>query len=474
MNRSQSEDKYRYEPQSMGATGGGAKIPVCGRHNAKVATRSAWDPVTTLTPGSEFTFQAHISAHHMGHMTVRVCPLIHKNSGVEVLDKCYVVRASEADKLDKFWFLTPGTGDKTWTAKLPSIDELPASKTGAYTVHWRWNTANSCAIHRSVYKCLRDANRPESKWCTGECAAGVDSASCPEGEPDLYEGGCQEGLCCSEVFTNCADVVFKGVEHDLDATVDGGSGADPQPEPEPEPESEPEDGGGAGKAGCVYNGNCKTNLWCNNKDQLTDWCPLHKSAEDCPTPQCKWGGSTKPGPRPEPEPEPTSHTITPGDVKKLGLKMDVVKKFCLAHKDLLCDAMDSTLSITANEEPLCECSPAPGPGPAPPAPNPKPRPVPADISEGVTEGEDLECGECKKKCSAKCPGGNVQINQCWGDPRYIQCECKDGSFHSFLGCGCKHSTCPALAQVDSHISTKFSGRIHKVVSATGGIADDDA
>ena len=55
-------DKYAYEPYTLGATGGGNPIPICGRADSSPgtpSTRNAHDPLQQgLTPGSTFEFKS--------------------------------------------------------------------------------------------------------------------------------------------------------------------------------------------------------------------------------------------------------------------------------------------------------------------------------------------------------------------------------------------------------------------------------
>lgn len=480
--------KYRYEPQSMGATGAPSPIPVCGRDNADVQTRMDGDPVTELTLGSDYTFEAKISAHHMGHMTVRICPFINNDFGVDDLKDCYVVEGTEYHGTDHqmlapFWFLTPNVGKKTWTGRLPTKEQLPPSPTGVYTLQWRWNTANSCAVHKKAYSCaMNHFNLFGSESCKGECVP--NNVKCPTNGNNfkIYDGRCQEASCCSEVFTNCADVTFAGIEvkldFDDDDAVTGGSGAAPTPAaPSPTPGS-----GGSDGSGCQMETDCAKNGWCNDQTYV-DWCPLHSDA-DCPTPQCKVGGGSGGGSSPEPEPEPkpeVPHTISVGaGIDATGLNLRSVKAFCLANKDILCG--ENTLSVTASSVPLCECVPDSSAAPAPvPKPLPAPEPEPAGADSTTSGGEPASCDTCKKKCSKACGYANGR-NQCWGEPkRYIECTCADKSVHTFEGCACEHGNCPeSLVQVnetssfhvDNHAATKFSGRIHRVVTASGEIQAD--
>lgn len=342
--------------------------------------------------------------------------------------------------------------------------------------------------------------------CFGECypaPAWGKKMECPA-NVDLYDrSGCNEKNCCSEVFTNCADVVFDGIDHDIDSTIDGGGGDDGPDEPEPEPEPEDDSGGGGG-AGCVINKDCKKNLWCRDESYAA-WCPDHKDEGSCPTPQCKWGssgpgkgkgGKPRPGPkpRPRPKPSPVKHEILPNpEVKDTGLDYGSVKDFCLANKDVLCG--ENTHSVTVDRKQMCDChpdnseKPTPEPEPEPPAPTPPPGTPAPPTPPGQEKPCDNGRGSCKDMCTRKC-GRAVATNQCWGKPRYIECKCGDGKHHFFPGCTCKNGGCKklkkeaGLTEVDSHVSdsdevgeseghaaTKFSGRIQRAVSASGEISE---
>ena len=58
---------------------------------------------------------------------------------------------------------------------------------------------------------------------------------------------------------------------------------------------------------------------------------------------------------------------------------------------------------------------------------------------------DNGAGSCKMQCQTLCVGrsGGVSTNQCWGNPRYIECRCSDGSTHAFEGCACENAACAA-------------------------------
>merc|ERR1712028_110969 len=68
--------------------------------------------------------------------------------------------------------------------------------------------------------------------------------------------------------------------------------------------------------------------------------------------------------------------------------------------------------------------------------------------DGTTEEAPCDDGSdqsCKNQCYAVCRGlgSDVQTNQCWGMPRYIECECRDGSTHTHAGCVCENESCPS-------------------------------
>lgn len=103
------------------------------------------------------------------------------------------------------------------------------------------------------------------------------------------------------------------------------------------------------------------------------------------------------------------------------------------------DGSSPTPSPTAAPTPL-ETRPEPEPEPEP-EPTLAPTPTPTQ-TDGTVEC-DNGTGSCKDQCSKAC-GYDVQINQCWGSPRFIQCQCKDSSVHFFAGCACENSQCPSI------------------------------
>ena len=67
-----------------------------------------------------------------------------------------------------------------------------------------------------------------------------------------------------------------------------------------------------------------------------------------------------------------------------------------------------------------------------------------DTDSGVSAPcDDGSSGSCKSQCYDACRnlGSDVQTNQCWGTPRFIQCDCRDGSAHTFPSCACENDLC---------------------------------
>jgi len=77
-----------------------------------------------------------------------------------------------------------------------------------------------------------------------------------------------------------------------------------------------------------------------------------------------------------------------------------------------------------------------------PTPLPTTQPTGALPKPGAQRACDNGDGSCKDLCYKAC-GGAVQINQCWGAPRFIQCTCGNGANQTFDGCPCEHTMCPS-------------------------------
>merc|ERR1711879_604012 len=123
---------------------------------------------------------------------------------------------------------------------IPSNVNCPGDRC---TVQFTWKTANSCNPHPVAYcNYYHNVVGPQNTWCDNYycgnfCDHNPNSA-------DNCEATTGNRLCCSEVFTNCAEV--KLVEKVGDATpttpapTPTPSHLEPEPEPEPEPEAQPE------------------------------------------------------------------------------------------------------------------------------------------------------------------------------------------------------------------------------------------
>jgi len=457
-------DKYAYEAQTLGATGGGAHIPICGRLDAGIATRRAIDPVTEIVPGQPFTFTAQITAHHMGHMTVRLCPLIDASWVSADLAQCVTLKAEgETSNQAQFWWLgvkgTPAGKFPEFTADIPAADALPDSASGGYTIQWRYNTANSCNPQKQLYPC-----RPDATDCHGECLEKVADA-CVDGDIDFYgsDGTCDDDYCCSEVFTNCADVVFKDVHYDTDLmnaeVVSAGDATGGPPPPSGSATSGSTGGTGTSSSSrCVAKG-----AWAGSAPN-DDWCATNKQCGEDGGVTCDCSCSGDSASEPEPEPEP-GHVMTVASEYFEGWSTAGLQQFCNANMAKYC--AEETLVLPFSQ--LCSCTPAPAaPTPAaatPAAPMPEPETEPAstatatgsttatEVAGGCPAGsapDSCKMNQCKLTCQTLCNGqsGGVATNQGWGDPRYIHCKCSDKTEHKFAGCECRNSGCPESMKVD--------------------------
>merc|ERR1712048_464659 len=146
-----------------------------------------------------------------------------------------------------WWYLAPkgprGNVHSMWF-HIPSNVNCPNDRC---TVQFTWKTANSCNPHPAAYcNYYRNVVGPQNTWCDNWycgsfCTSGSSTA-------DNCEATTGNRLCCSEVFTNCAEV--KLVEEGGSAThatpaptaapTTSPSQIEPEPEPEPEPEAEAE------------------------------------------------------------------------------------------------------------------------------------------------------------------------------------------------------------------------------------------
>jgi len=404
-----------YEPQSLGAFGPGQKILLCGKGKAR--NHQETDTIVAMpAPGSQFKFEAKITAHHYGHMIVRVCPFITQDTEPADLSNCIRLSGEGGET----WPLSAGTGMKEWVATMPSKAELDSlnqnDPKGVFTIQWRYNTANSC-----------------------------------EASDQLGNSNCGETNCCSEVFTNCADVVFDGVASEPDSVPEAPQHTDPSPSPSPQQPSGGGGGGGGATGKCVSTGvwkSQKMDVWCSNRACGADT----EGRCDC---SCGAGSNPQPSPAPEAEPEPAvGHTIAPS--AEAMKHLNGLGRFCEVNKAYYCDT-ENTQDVAAG---LCDCTPTANTEPADPEPEPEADPEPEPEAQPEPDSGPLSKQECRLKCQDTCNAetGGVATNQYWGTPPYVHCKCKGGEVKEFAGCECKHSSCPK-----SLVATKFAGGVRQRV-----------
>jgi len=415
--RGQTSPQFKYELQSLGAIGPGGKITICGRGGA--INFNMDDKVTKMpAPGSEFTFVAKITAHHYGHMIVRICPFIDSGTTRTDLKKC--IRLKDV-KGKPSWPLSANTGKKEWTVKLPTKSQLASLGSnvykGVYTIQWRWNTGNSCT---------------------------------PSEDVDSEQSNCNEWRCCSEVFTNCADVVFDGIDNVTPKPVEN-------PPEAPDDSPPPSNGGstgGAGGVGCVREEDRKKNAW-YNVDTMIEWCKK-QTKEDCEAAvQCRWSAGGPPDSNSEPEPSseaPIPHRV---DVTDEARALKFVKQFCDANKDYYCSHKPSPRR--GND--ICECSPVSEPDNSDGEDKDEPGAKPED--ESGNDSTAVECEGFKKWCQKRACNGAVAINQCYGTPQSKTCKCTDGRDHTIRYRG-------SLIE-ETTKGTKFSDRVTRQIGVHGEV-----
>jgi len=444
--------EFRYEKQSLGAAGPGKDITICGRGGAINYLQEQGDVITQMpAPGSVFTFEAEITAHHLGHMIVRVCPFINGDFTRGEFAGC--LRLAASDGSGDTWPLSADIGTKLWEATLPSQEALQNlnSSSGVFTIQWRWNTANSCA------------------------------------PSDQFAGNCDELRCCSEVFTNCADVVFEGIPNEAPAAP-----VDP-PAPSPPSGGSSGSGGSPTGSGCVHQTDCSVSDWCNSAAEYGAWCQQHP-ANDCPTPQCVVGSGSDSGTGPAPPTEPGPGLDPGGDEASLhpseadGDYNDCPT--CKGECQKLCNANEGAKGWTATNQcytatgssqryveckcgngehhyfpgcgpPVTTTGPNPEPEPeSPPEPEPEspPEPEPESSPEPEPEPEPSTADECGLACYSKYTGPGCE--EAFGD--------------HVSGCFCANTgnPCPTgYGMIQTGRKTKFSDRVGKVnhvqISADG-------
>merc|ERR1712187_869826 len=124
---------------------------------------------------------------------------------------------------------------------------------------------------------------PQNTWCNNWYCGGFCNHN--SNAADNCEATMGDRQCCSEVFTNCAEVQLVG-EFDPTASTTAApvaptTGA-PTPTPAPIVSTPAPTTSGGGQGACVRNTDCGANPWCADT-KYDSWCP---SQSDCPSPQC--------------------------------------------------------------------------------------------------------------------------------------------------------------------------------------------
>jgi len=227
-------------------------------------------------------FDVVIDAHHAGHLEMRLCPFIINGddqdlSSCELLNRASAAEAGISDCSDTderdicapidtrnpgWWYLAPKGAQGKVHSMWFHIPSDASCQSDRCTVQFTWKTANSCNPHPSSYcNYYHEVEGPQNTWCNNWYCGGFCNSN--SNSADNCEATMGDRQCCSEVFTNCAEVKLVGnagsvpsptptptaVPPSTTATPTSATPTPPvpsttttvlAPEPEPEPESEPE------------------------------------------------------------------------------------------------------------------------------------------------------------------------------------------------------------------------------------------
>lgn len=220
-------EEKRSEYTSITAFGAGQHITNCGRDG--LSMHSSQDVVTDVQRGTTMKFDVTIDAHHAGHLEMRLCPFIIDGDNQDLSSCTLLQRASAAEAgirdcatnddrdicavVDPnnpgWWYLAPkGTQGKVHSMwfHIPSNLNCPNDRC---TVQFTWKTANSCNPHPASYcNYYHDVVGPQNTWCKNwYCGGFCDMSS---SSVDNCEATMGNRKCCSEVFTNCAEIKLTG------------------------------------------------------------------------------------------------------------------------------------------------------------------------------------------------------------------------------------------------------------------------
>lgn len=81
---------------------------------------------------------------------------------------------------------------------------------------------------------------------------------------------------------------------------------------------------------------------------------------------------------------------------------------------------------------------------AAPTRTPTMAPTTTSPAEVTPPGQET-CTVCMRQCQKECNDGHewVLYSECWGEPRFIKCQCRDRTIFSFDGCPCEAANCPS-------------------------------
>merc|ERR1711972_709218 len=221
--KSRRLDEKRSSYTGITAFGGGSHITNCGKDG--LSSPSSQDVVTDLQRGSIMKFDITIDAHHAGHLEMRLCPFIIDGDDQD-LSSCTLLQRATAEEAGvsdctanderdicasidpnnpAWWYLAPkgsqGQLHSMWF-HIPSNVNCPDDRC---TVQFTWKTANSCNPHPAAYcNYYHNVVGPQNTWCDNYfCGSFCNHNS---NAADNCEATMGDRLCCSEVFTNCAEI----------------------------------------------------------------------------------------------------------------------------------------------------------------------------------------------------------------------------------------------------------------------------
>eukprot|EP01053_Blabericola_migrator_P003725 Blabericola_migrator_1__3724@NODE_2114_length_3249_cov_615_548397_g1339_i0_p2_GENE_NODE_2114_length_3249_cov_615_548397_g1339_i0NODE_2114_length_3249_cov_615_548397_g1339_i0_p2_ORF_typecomplete_len401_score43_49LPMO_10/PF03067_15/3_9e22LPMO_10/PF03067_15/3_1e03KAR9/PF08580_10/6_2_NODE_2114_length_3249_cov_615_548397_g1339_i019993201 len=177
--------------------------------------------LTSLTPGGTVEVEVYITAAHMGHFVVELCP----NPGSTITDDCFTTRL-ERDPTDERYApylssdptVTPFVDNScatTFTQSSPLKVRylVPNNISSNHAIlRWYWQTGNSCKSMKMPSSA--------SSW-----SASINGQTCkiPSSSASSCGSNCPTSSCSGEQFKNCADVKISGSSSSGNSSSSGGS-----------------------------------------------------------------------------------------------------------------------------------------------------------------------------------------------------------------------------------------------------------